>query len=146
MLTLCSYTMTEMGVMSYVCSMAFLWGNTLVKVSLLQAGTIAIWAQVFKSDVKPLQTNKTHSFLTYLETSFLHHIHLGFSVTVFEINVACFCGDICLFCVYRLHVDVTSICVQWHCGSLKSVSSNPLIKKCSTSVDINKIKLYIHYK
>ena len=38
--------------------MAFLCGSTLVKVSLLQAGTVVIWPQIFQSDVKPKQTNK----------------------------------------------------------------------------------------
>ena len=40
-------------VMSCVCGIAFLYGSTLVKVSLLQAGTVAIWPQMFKCDVKP---------------------------------------------------------------------------------------------
>ena len=42
--------------MSCVCGMAFLCGSTLVKVPLLQAGTVVIWPQMFKSDVKPKQT------------------------------------------------------------------------------------------
>ena len=46
------------GVMSCVCSMAFLCGSTFDKVPLLQAGTIAIRSQMFKSDVNPQQTNK----------------------------------------------------------------------------------------
>ena len=41
-----------------VCGIAFLCGSTLVKVPLLQAGTVAIWPQMFQSDVKPKQTNK----------------------------------------------------------------------------------------
>ena len=47
--------------MSCVCGMAFLCGSTLVKVSLLQAGTVAIWPQMFQSDVKPKQTKQTKS-------------------------------------------------------------------------------------
>ena len=43
---------TGCGVMSWVCSLTFLCGSTLVKVPLLQAGTIAIWSQMFKSDNK----------------------------------------------------------------------------------------------
>ena len=42
--------------MSGVCGMAFLCGSTLVKVPLLQEGTVAIRPQMFKSDVKPKQT------------------------------------------------------------------------------------------
>ena len=45
--------------MSCVCGMPFLCGSTLVKASLLQAGTVALWPQMFKSDVKPKQTNKS---------------------------------------------------------------------------------------
>ena len=53
----CQYsTVTGWGVMSCVCGMAFLCGNTLVKVPLLQVGTVAIWPQMFKSDFKPQQT------------------------------------------------------------------------------------------
>ena len=52
----CLYTVTEWGVMSCVCSMAFLCGSTLVKVPLLQAGIIAIWPQMFKSDIEIKQT------------------------------------------------------------------------------------------
>ena len=52
----CLYTVTGRGVMSCVCGMAFLCGSTLAKVPLLQAGTVAIWPQMFKTDVK--QTNK----------------------------------------------------------------------------------------
>ena len=48
----CYYTVTGWGVMSCVCGMAFLCGNTLVKVSLLQVGTVVIWPQLLKSDVK----------------------------------------------------------------------------------------------
>ena len=44
--------------MCCVCGMPFLCGSTLVKASLLQAGTIALWPQMFKSDVKPKQTNR----------------------------------------------------------------------------------------
>ena len=39
---LCLYTVTGWGVMSCVCGMAFLCGSTLVKLSLLQTGTVAI--------------------------------------------------------------------------------------------------------
>ena len=39
---LCLCTVTGWGVMSYVCGMAFLCGHTLVKVQLLQAGTVVI--------------------------------------------------------------------------------------------------------
>ena len=46
------------GVVPCVCGMAFLCGSTLVKVPLLQAGTVVIWPQMFQSDVKPKQTNK----------------------------------------------------------------------------------------
>ena len=44
--------------MSCVCDMAFLCGSTLVKIPLLQADTVVIWPQMFKSDIKPKQTNK----------------------------------------------------------------------------------------
>ena len=45
--------MTGWDAMSCVCGMAFLCGSTLVKV-----GTVVIiWPQLFKSDVKPQQTN-----------------------------------------------------------------------------------------
>ena len=37
---------------------AFLCSSTLLKVPLLQAGTVAIWPQMFKSEVKPHPTNK----------------------------------------------------------------------------------------
>ena len=40
-LVLFLYTVTGWGVMSCVCGMAFLCGSTLVKVPLLQAGTVA---------------------------------------------------------------------------------------------------------
>ena len=50
---LCLYTVMGWSVMSCVCGMAFLCGSTLVNVPLLQAGTIAMWPQMFKSDVKP---------------------------------------------------------------------------------------------
>ena len=43
MSALCLYTVTGWGVMSCVCSMAFLCGSTLVKIPLLQADTVAIW-------------------------------------------------------------------------------------------------------
>ena len=56
---LCLYTVTGWGVVSCVWGMAFLCGSTLVKVPLLQADTVAIWPQMFQSDVKPKQTNKT---------------------------------------------------------------------------------------
>ena len=38
----CLYTVTGWGVVSCVCGMAFLCGSTLVKVPLLQAGTVVI--------------------------------------------------------------------------------------------------------
>ena len=60
----CLYAVTEWGVMSCVCSMAFLCGSTLVKVPLLQADTIAIWPQMFKSDVEIKQTNKSVLMIT----------------------------------------------------------------------------------
>ena len=47
------YTVTGWGVVSCVCGMTFLCGSTLVKVPLLQAGTVVIWPQMFQSDVKP---------------------------------------------------------------------------------------------
>ena len=47
--------------MSCVCGMAFLCGSTLVKLLLLQVGTVMIWPQMFKSKVKPKQTNKKTS-------------------------------------------------------------------------------------
>ena len=53
---LCLYTVTGWGVMSGVCGMAFLCGSTLVKVSLLQAGTVVIWPHMFQSDIKPKHT------------------------------------------------------------------------------------------
>ena len=55
--TPCMYTVTGWSAMSCVCSMTFLCGSTLVKVPLLQASTVVIWPQMFKSDVKPKQTN-----------------------------------------------------------------------------------------
>ena len=62
---LCLYTtVAGWGVMSCVCGMTFLCGSTLVKVPLLQAGTVVIWPQMFKSDVKPKQTNKKSRLLT----------------------------------------------------------------------------------
>ena len=39
---LCLYTVTGWGVMSCVCGIVFLCDSTLVKVSLLQAGTVVI--------------------------------------------------------------------------------------------------------
>ena len=39
---LCLYIVMRWGVISCVCGMAFLCGSTLVKVSLLQVGTVAI--------------------------------------------------------------------------------------------------------
>ena len=42
---LCLHTVMGWDVMSCVCSMAFLCGSTLVKVPLLQIGTIAIRPQ-----------------------------------------------------------------------------------------------------
>ena len=54
----CLYTVTGWGVVSCVCGMAFLCGSTLVKVPLLQAGTVVRWPQMFQSNVKPKQTNK----------------------------------------------------------------------------------------
>ena len=44
------------GIMSCVWGMAFLCGSALVKVLLLQAGTVMIWPQMFKSDFKSKQT------------------------------------------------------------------------------------------
>ena len=52
---LCLYTLAGWGVMSCVCGMAFLCGSTLVKVPLLQSGTVVIWPQMFKINVKPQQ-------------------------------------------------------------------------------------------
>ena len=52
---LCMYTVTGCGVMSCVCSMKFLCGSTLVKVPLLQVGTVTIWPQMLNPDK---QTNK----------------------------------------------------------------------------------------
>ena len=54
----CLYTVIGWGVISCGCGMTFLCGSTLVKVSLLQTGTIAMRTQMFKSNVKPKQTNK----------------------------------------------------------------------------------------
>ena len=54
----CLYTVTGWVVMSCVCGMTFLCGSTLVKVSMLQAGTVAIWPQMFKSDVKSKTWNR----------------------------------------------------------------------------------------
>ena len=56
----CLYTVTGWGVMSCVCGMVFLCSSTLVKVPLVQAGTVAIWPQMLKRDVnvKHKQTNK----------------------------------------------------------------------------------------
>ena len=53
----CLYTVTGWCAMSCVCGMAFLFGSTLVKIPLLQAGTVVIWPQLFTSDVKPQQTD-----------------------------------------------------------------------------------------
>ena len=57
MLALCLYTVTGWAVVSCVYGMTFLLCNTLVKVPLLLASTVAIRPQMFKSDVKP-KTNK----------------------------------------------------------------------------------------
>ena len=66
--TLCLYTVTGWSVISCVCcGMAFLCGSTLVEVSLLQAGSVATWPQMFISYVKPHQTN--------LITEILHAIY-----------------------------------------------------------------------
>ena len=47
-----------LGVMSCVCGMTILCGSTLVKVPLLQAGTVATWSQMFKATLNPnKQTN-----------------------------------------------------------------------------------------
>ena len=69
------YTVTGWGVMSCVCSMAFLCGSTLVKVPLLQAGTVAIWPQMLQSDVKPKQTNKQKLCLIYPLCGFMNWHH-----------------------------------------------------------------------
>ena len=53
----CMYTVPDWGVMPCVCGTVFLCHSILVKVSPLQAVTIVICPQMFKSDVKPL-TNK----------------------------------------------------------------------------------------
>ena len=49
--------------------MAFLCGNTLVKVPLLQAGTVVIWSQMFQRNVKPKtnkQRNRVQWYITLL--------------------------------------------------------------------------------
>ena len=46
-----------MSVMSCVYNMTFLCGSTFVKVPLLQAGTVTIWAPMFENDVQEKQTN-----------------------------------------------------------------------------------------
>ena len=48
--------------MSCVCGMPFLRGSTLVKVPMLHAGTVAIWPQMFESEVEH-ETNKQLSQL-----------------------------------------------------------------------------------
>ena len=55
---LCLYTVTWWGIMSCVCGVVFMCSSTLVKIPLLQAGTVVIWPQMFQSDVKPKQSNK----------------------------------------------------------------------------------------
>ena len=53
------YTVTGWDAMSCVCCMVFLCGSTLVKVPLLQSGTVVVWPKImFKSDVKPERANK----------------------------------------------------------------------------------------
>ena len=60
---MCLYTVTGWGVMSCVCGMAFLacvaayWS-----IPLPQAGTVAIWPQMFKKDIKPQQKTTKQFF------------------------------------------------------------------------------------
>ena len=61
----CVYTVTGWGAMSCVCGMVFLCGSTLVKVPLLQAGSVVIWPQMFKSDVKRKRTNIIFNILDH---------------------------------------------------------------------------------
>ena len=92
------YTVTGLGVMSCICGVVFLCGSTLVKVQLLQAGTVVIWPQMFKSDVKP-KTNKQasiHSIICEVvfansyrfwpneELLCIRHTYLCFISTFFE--------------------------------------------------------------
>ena len=62
------YTVTVWGIMSCVCGIAFLCGSTLIEVPLLQAGTVVIWPQMFKSDVKPKHTNKIECMVMHRPT------------------------------------------------------------------------------
>ena len=55
------------GVVSCVCGMTFLCGSTLVKVPLLQAGTVAIWHKLFKNYVLPQQTNTWSGWLVAIK-------------------------------------------------------------------------------
>ena len=64
---LCLYTVMEWDVKSCVCGMAFLCGNTLGKVALLQAGMVVIWLQMFKSNVKPQQTNNKQTYIIVIK-------------------------------------------------------------------------------
>ena len=75
---LCLYTVTEWGVMSCVCGMTFLCGSTLVKVPLLQAGTVAIWPQMFKSDVEPKQTKQTNYLMWPIRWSYFPEMQRSF--------------------------------------------------------------------
>ena len=87
---LCLYSVTGWGVMSCVCGMAFLCGSTLVKVSLLQAGTVAIWPKMFQRDVKPKQTNKQTNKTRNWASTRLHNIWTSirpcFTLTLHELS------------------------------------------------------------
>ena len=63
------------GVMSFVCGLAFLCHIELVKKPMLQAGTTAIWPQMFKSNVKPQQTNMNSGYVWRHLLSFLFIIN-----------------------------------------------------------------------
>ena len=75
---LCLYTVTKWGVMSCVYGMTFLCGSTLVKVPLLQAGTVAIWPQMFKSDVEPKQTKQTNYLMWPIRWSYFPEMQRSF--------------------------------------------------------------------
>ena len=88
MLALCLYTVTGWGVMSCVYGMAFLCGSTLVKVPLLKVGTITIWPQMLKSNIKQQQTNKYKSHIFYY--TFLQ-VPNGIGAGLGFIQVSLFC-------------------------------------------------------
>ena len=61
------------GVSCPVSGMAFMCGSTLVKVPLLQAGTITIWPQMFKSNVN--QNKQNYCFKNYRPPIISMHLY-----------------------------------------------------------------------